>query len=317
MNARLETAVSAILVQVAYEQLRPVGAAALTISVLIFYACVQAALALAAGGFAAELLLRCKSLVIGLLGSVFLEGLRISSGNGARSSMRLLLPKLAAVGAVLVFLGIALRPVQGQYNLVGICLFVFSDSLQGQLEAAREGLVLPVVAALVCCAAPQLAKALDARVPGLSVLSRALFMATVNWLLDLIADTGATPGAHCALLLLLMVALEVCKGVDPDLADTQAYAVYRVTAVAGAYLRRLRVEAGVVAVCCALALLVTRRLATRWTLGGLAAQTLTLLLVGAVVSWFRAAIAALPAAHKGVALAALILSFEAARVALR
>jgi hypothetical protein len=315
MNNRLETAVSTILVQVAYTQLRPIGAEALTISIFIFYGSVQAALMLAAGGFWQKLLLRCKVVLIGLLGNVFLEGLQISSGVGARSSLRLLLPKLAAVGAVLVFLGIALRPVQGQYNLVGICLFVFSDSLQGQLEAVQDGLVVPVVAAVVCTASPLLAKALDARLPGLSVLSQALFMATVNVLLDLIADNSATPSAHSAMLLLFTVVLEVCKGVDPALQDTQAYAIYRVTAVVAAHLRRLRVEPGVVAVCGALALLITRKLVTRWALAGLAAQILLLLLVSGIVSEFKMVIAPLPAANKGVALAALLVSFEAAKFA--
>lgn len=305
----------AILVQVAYEQLRPVGAEALTISIFIFYGCVQAALRVAAGGFWLQLLLRCKVLLIGLLGNVFLESMQISSGGGARSSVRLLMPKLAAVGAVLVFLGIALRPVQGQYNFVGICLFVFSDSLQGQLESARDGLVLPVVAAVVCTASPLLTTALDARVPGLGVLSRALFMATVNWLLDLISDTSATPRAHCAMLLLLVVVLEVSKGVDPALADTQGYAIYRVTAVVAAYLRRLSVEPGVAVVCFALALLATRRMPTRWALSGLAAQLLLLLLVNAIVSEFKVGIAPLPAASKGVALAALLMSFESAKYA--
>jgi hypothetical protein len=305
--------VSAILVQVAYAQLRPVGAEALTISIFIFFGSVQAALRLAVGGFWQQLLLRCKVLLIGLLGNVFLDTMQISSGGGARSSMRLLLPKLAAVGAVLVFLGIALRPVQGQYNLVGICLFVFSDSLQGQLESARDGLVVPVIAAVVCTASPLLTTALDKHVPGLGVLSRALFMATVNWLLDLIADTSATPSTHCAMLLLLAVVLEVSKGVDPALADTQGYAIYRVSAVAAAYVKQLRVEPGVAVVCFALALLLTRRMPPRWALVGLAAQLLLLLLVSALVSEFKAGIAPLPVASKGVALAALVVSFEAAK----
>jgi len=251
--------------------------------------------------------------LIGLLGSVFLESMQIASSGGAPSSFRLLMPKLAAVGSVLVFLSISLQSVRGQYNLVGICLFVFSDSLQSQLESAQDGLVVPVVAAVVCTASPLLTKALDEHVPGLSVLSRALFMATVNWLLDLIADTSATPGAHCAMLLLLTVVLEVCKGVDPALDDTQAYAIYRVTAVLAAYLRRLRVEPVVVAVCGALALLVTRKVLTRWALAGLAAQMLVLLFVSAIVAEFRVVIAPLPAANKGVALAALLVSFEAAK----
>jgi hypothetical protein len=188
--------------------------------------------------------------------------------------------------------------------------------LQGQLESARDGLVVPVVAAVVCTASPLMTAAFDAHVPGLGVLSRALFMATVNWLLDLIADTSATPSAHCAMLLLLAVILEVSKGVDPALADTQGYAIYRVAAVAAAYLRRLSVEPGVAIAFFALALAATRKIPKSWALTGLAAQLLLLLLVSALVSEFKAAIAPLPAESQGVALAALVVSFEAAKFAL-
>lgn len=309
LHDRLEAAVGTILVQLAYEQLKTVGAAALTISLCIFYACVQAAVRHTAAGFQRQVLLRYQVVLIGLVGSVFLATVQISSG----AAVAVLLPKLVVVGAVLVFLSIMLNKVQGQYNLVGICLFVFSDSIQGLLESANDSLVVPVVAAVVCCAAPWLSQELDARVPGLSVLCRALFMANVNWLLDLIADTSATPATHCAMLLLLTVAIEVCKSVDPALDETQAYAIYRVTAVLAAYLRRLRVDLWIVAVSSSFALVAAKKLHARWSLAGLAAQILVLLVVGAVVAEFKAAIAPLPVANKGVALAVLLVFFEAVK----
>jgi hypothetical protein len=118
------------------------------------------------------------------------------------------------------------------------------------------------------------------------------------------------------MLLLLAVILEVSKGVDPALADTQGYAIYRVAAVAAAYLRRLSVEPGVAVAFFALALVATRKIPKRWALAGLAAQLLLLMLVSELVSEFKAAIAPLPAESKGVALAALVVSFEAAKFAL-
>lgn len=309
LHDRLEAAVGTILVQLAYEQLKAVGAPALTISLCIFYACVQATVRHMAAGFQRQLLLRCHVVLVGLLGCVFLASMQISSG----AAVAVLLPKLVVVGAVLVFLSIMLNKVQGQYNLVGICLFVFSDSIQGLLESSRDGLVVPIIAAVVCSASPWLSRELDARVPGLSVLCRALFMATVNWLLDLIADTAATPAAHCAMLLLLTVVIEVCKSVDPALDETQAYAIYRVTAVLAAYLRRLRVDTWIVAVSSTFALVAAKKLHARWSLAGLAAQILVLLVVGAVVAEFKAAIVPLNVPNKGVALAALLVAFEAVK----
>jgi len=314
LSDRLETAVSAILVQLTYAHLRKVGAAALTISIFIFYGCVQAARRYLATGFWDQLLGRCNAVLIGLLGNVFLEGIQVSSGSGA-TSWRVLLPKVAVVGCVLVFLSILLQPVRGQYNLVGICLFVFSDSLQGQIEAARDGLVVPVVAAVVCIASPLLTKELDARVPGLSVLSRALFMATVNSVLDLIQDTSGTVSVHLSMLFLMTVVMEICKSVDATLNETQAYAIYRVAAVAAGYMRRLNVETGIVAVCGGFALFVTQKLQKTWALAGLVAQILLLILVNAIVAEFRDAIAPLPATSQGLALVVLLVLFEAAKFA--
>ncbi len=309
LHNRLETAVGTILVQLAYEQLKSVGAPALTISLCIFYACVQAAVRHTAAGFEREVLLRCQVVLVGLLGSVFLASMQISPG----AAVAVLLPKLVVVGAVLVFLSIMLHKVQGQYNLVGICLFVFSDSIEGLLESAQDSVVVPIVAAVVCTASPWLSRELDARVPGLSVLCRALFMATVNLLLDLVQDTSATPSTHCAMLLLLTVVIEVCKSIDPALDETQGYAIYRITAVLAAYLRRLRVDSWIVAVSSTFALVAAKKLHTRWSLAGLAAQILVLLVVSAIVAEFKVSIAPLPAANKGIALAALLVSFEAVK----
>jgi len=310
IHTRLETAVSTILVQLTYEQLQHVGAAAMTVSILIWYGCVQAGRRVAGAGFVQQVLLRSQAVLIGLLGNVFLSCIQIGAGA---SSSRLLVAKLAVLSCVLVFLGVVLQPVRGQFNLVGICLFVFSDSLEGQLASERDALVVVFVSAVVCAASPLVAQELDARVPGLGVLLSALFMATVNWLLDLIRDTVSSAGQHCAMLLLVAVGIEVCKSVDPALAETQGYAIYRVTAVLGAYLRRVRVDSGIVAVAGLLALLAARKLETRWTLARLATQILVLLVVNAVVSEFKAVVKPLPAASKGIALAVLLVFFEAAR----
>jgi hypothetical protein len=315
IHARLETAVSTILVQLAYEQLQRLGAAALTISILIFYACVQAAMSATANRFQQQLLMRCLAVFTGLLGNVFLSCMQISARGTDVNSTRLLLSKLAVVACVLVFLGIVLQPVRGKFNLVGICLFVFSDSLQGQLESERDTLIVVVVAAVVCTASPLVTKKLDEYVLGLSVLSSALFMATVNWLLDLIADTSATPGGHCAMLLLMTVVMEVCKSVDPALEEPQGYAIYRASAVLAAYLGRMRVEAGIIVVAGLFAHLATQKLLARWTLAGLASQLLLLVVVGAMVSEFRAAIAPLPVESKGIALGVLLVMFEAVKFA--
>ena len=314
VQARLETAVSTILVQLAYEQLARVGTAALTVSVLIWYVCAQAVLRAAPGRFEQQLLVRCLAVFTGLLGNAFLSCIAISTSGGPGGE-RLLVAKLGVVGCVLVFLGIVLRAVRGQFNLVGISLYVFSDSLQGQLASEQDALVVVVVAAVVCSCLPLVSAALDAHVPGLSVLSSALFMATVNWVLDLIAGASAMAGGKIAMLLLVAVVMEVCKRVDPALAEPQGYAIYRVSAVLAAFLRRMRSDSWIVAVSGAFAHLATRKLLARWTLAALASQIVVLVTVSTVVGEFRTAIAPLSVESRGIALAVLLVFFEAAKCA--
>jgi hypothetical protein len=174
--------------------------------------------------------------------------------------------------------------------------------------------VIPLVTAVVCCTSPWLGKTVDARVPGLSVLVRALFMANVNWLLDLVSDTAATPVAHCAMLALITVLIEVCKHVYAELDEPQSYAIYRIAGVLSAYLLELRVELGIVAalgVCCLMAM---RRHEARWPLLHLAFQVLLMLTVNAIVGEFRETISALPASNKAFALISLVMAFEAVKL---
>jgi hypothetical protein len=313
VRARLETAVSSILVQLAYEQLQRVGTAALTVSVLVGYVCAEAALRVARDGFQQQLLVRCLAVFTGLLGNAFMECIAISGGGPGGG--RLLAAKLSVVGCVLVFLSIVLKPVSTRFNFVGISLYVFSDSLQGLIAAEHDALVVVVVAVVVCSFVPFVSAALDARVPGLSVLSSALFMATVNWVLDLITGASGAAGGQCAMLLLVVVAMEVCKRVDSALEETQGYVIYQVSAVLAAFLRRVRVDAWVVAVCGAFAYLATQKLAARWMLAELVSQIVVLVAVGAVVREFRTAIAPLAVEIRGIALAVLIVFFEAAKAA--
>ena len=90
---------------------------------------------------------------------------------------------------------------------------------------------------------------------------------------------------------------------------------YRVLVVATEYMLSLCVDVNVVAVSGAFALFVTRRLEKTWTLAGLAAQILLLVLVNVIVTEVRSAIAPLPTASQGLVLTVLIVLFEAGKFA--
>ena len=310
---RLGAAVSTTLVTLAYSELQGAGASSLTLACAVFYVCLQVAVDHTSDAFHGHVLQRVQIVLVGVLGNVLLASLQIASVFESGAA-QLLVRDILTLSCVLAFVGVSLHSVKGASNFVNIALFVFSDAVKGVLESGQNGAVIPLVTAVVCCTSPWLSATLDARVPGLSVLVRALFMANVNWLLDLVSDTAATPVAHCAMLALITVLIEVCKHVYAELDEPQSYAIYRIAGVLSAYLLELRVELGIVAalgVCC---LMATRRHEARWPLLHLAFQVLLMLTVNAIVGEFRETISALPAPNKAFALVSLVMAFEAVKL---
>lgn len=310
---RLGAAVSTTLVTLAYSELQGAGASSLTLACAVLYVCLQVAVDHTSDTFHGHVLQRVQIVLVGVLGNVLLASLQIASVFESGAA-QLLMQDILTLSCVLAFVGVSLHSVKGASNFVNIALFVFSDAVKGVLESGQNGAVIPLATAVVCCTSPWLSATLDARVPGLSVLVRALFMATVNWLLDLVSDTAATPVAHCAKLALITVLIEVCKHVYAELDEPQSYAIYRIAGVLSAYLLELRVELGIVAalgVCC---LMAARRHEARWPLLHLAFQVLLMLTVNAIVGEFRKTISALPASNKAFALISLVMAFEAVKL---
>lgn len=314
---RLGAAVSTTLVTLAYSELQGAGASSLTLACVVFYVCLQVAVDHTSDAFHGHVLHRVQIVLVGVLGNVLLKSLQIASVrlDGAEAgAAQLLVQDILTLSCVLAFVGVSLHSVKGASNFVNIALFVFSDAVKGVLESGQNGAVIPLVTAVVCCTSPWLSATLDARVPGLSVLVRALFMANVNWLLDLVSDTAATPVAHCAMLALITVLIEVCKHVYAELDEPQSYAIYRIAGVLSAYLLELHVELGIVAALGVCFLMAARRHEARWPLLHLAFQVLLMLTVNAIVGEFRETISALQAPNKAFALVSLVMAFEAVKL---
>ena len=314
---RLGAAVSTTLVTLAYTELQDAGASSLTLVCSVFYVCLQVALDHVAGAFQRRILLRVQVVLVGVLGNVLLASLQISSvrlDGMEAGTVQLLAHDILTLSCILVFLGVSLHTVKYASNFVGVVLFLFSDAVRGVLESGQNGAIIPLVTVVVCTTSPWLSATVDAHVPGLSVLVRALFMANVNWLLDLVSDTSATPVSHCAMLALIIVLIEVCKHVYVELDESQSYDIYRISAVLSAYLIELCVELGIVVALCVFLLMATRRQQTRWPLLHLAFQLLVMLTVNAIVAQFQQTISALPAPNKVFALVLLIMAFEAGKL---
>ena len=314
---RLGAAVTTTLVTLAYTELLAAGASTLTLACVVFYVCLQVAADHTADAFHGHVLQRVQVVLVGVLGKVLLASLQIASVRPERmepGAVQLLVQDILTLSCILAFVGVSLHSVNGASNFVNVALFVFSDAVLGVLESGHNGAVIPLVTAVVCTVSPWLSAAVDARVPGLSVLVRALFMANVNWLLDLVSDTAATPVAHCAMLALITVLIEVCKHVYAELDEPQSYDIYRIAGVVRAYLFELSVELGIVAALGACWLMATRRHEARWPLLHLAFQVLLMLTVNAIVGQFRETISALPISNKAFALISLIFAFEAVKL---
>jgi hypothetical protein len=314
---RLGAAVSTTLVTLVYNELLDTGASTLTLACVVLYVCLQVAADHTLDSFMRPMLVRVQVVLVGVLGNVLLASLQIASVRleGIEAgTVQLLVYDILTLSCILIFVGVSLEGVKGASNFVGVVLFVFSDAVQGVLESGQNGAIIPLVTVVVCITSPWLSATVDARVPGLSVLVRALFMASVNWLLDLVSDTSATPVTHCSMLLLLTVLIEVCKHVYAELDEPQAYAIYRIGAVLSAYLLELRVESGIVAALGLFYLIATHRYQTRWPLLNLAFQILLMLTVNAIVAEFRKSISVLPTPNKAFALISLIIAFEAAKL---
>jgi hypothetical protein len=78
------------------------------------------------------------------------EQLTAGGGEAGANSSRLVVVKLTVLCCVLVFLGVVLQPVCGQFNLVGICLFVFSDSPSGGMKRRLSVAISFIGMTLVC-----------------------------------------------------------------------------------------------------------------------------------------------------------------------
>jgi hypothetical protein len=314
---RLGAAVSTTLVTLAYTELQDAGASSLTLVCSVFYVCLQVALDHVAGAFQRRILLRVQVVLVGVLGNVLLASLQIASvrvGGAQAGTVQLLAYDILTLSCILVFIGVSLNSVKDASNFVNIALFVFSDTITGVLESYRNGVIIPLVSAVVCTTSAWLIGRVDARVPGLSVLVRALFMANVNWLLDLVSDTSATPITHCAMLVLITVLIEVCKHVYAELSESQSYAIYRIGAVLSSYLVELNIDMEIAASFGLLCLMTTYRYQDRWPLLHLAFQILLMLTVNAIVAEFRQTISALPIANRAFSLLSLIIAFEAAKL---
>jgi len=168
--------------------------------------------------------------------------------------------RLICLTSMLVFVSVLLDGVSMQYNFVGVFLYIFADAIQSLLHVDGSGMLTLLLAFVTCSCSSAASAVLRALLPGLEVLMQAATTANVNLALAVVQDNCPLPLAHVLMLLLLMHILEVCKVVRSDLADTQAYAAYKISALLFTYILSFHIDVAMLTMLVVCGLLVLRNL---------------------------------------------------------
>jgi hypothetical protein len=168
--------------------------------------------------------------------------------------------RLICLTSMLVFVSVLLDGVSMQYNFVNVFLYIFADAIQSLLHVDGSGMLTLLVAFVTCSCSSAASAALRALLPGLEVLMQAATTANVNLALGVVQDNCLLPLAHISMLLLLMHILEVCKVVCSDLAETQGYAAYKISALLFSYILSSEIDVAMLTMLVVCGLLVLRNL---------------------------------------------------------
>jgi hypothetical protein len=218
--------------------------------------------------------------------------------------------RLICLTSMLVFVSVLLDGVVMQYNFVNVFLYIFADAIQSLLHADGSGMLTLLLAFVVCSCSSAAGAALRALLPGLEVLMQAATTANVNLVLALVQDTCPLPLAHIFMLLLLMHVLEVCKVVRSDLAVTQAYAAYKISALLFSYVLSFGIDVEMLTVLVVFGLLLLRNL----SLSPVVDQLLYLLCINASVHLTNVAMRFVHGELAIVTTLCLIISFETVKL---
>jgi len=166
--------------------------------------------------------------------------------------------RLICLTSMLVFVSVLLDGVSMQYNFVNVFLYIFADAIQSLLHVDGSGMLTLLLAFVTCSCASAASAVLRGLLPGLEVLMQAATTANVNLALAVVEASCPLPLAHISMLLLLMHILEVCKVVRSDLAETQAYAAYKISALLFRYILSSNIDVAMLTMLVVWGLLVLR-----------------------------------------------------------
>ena len=319
VNARLESAATTVLVAEVYALLAlALGGAEVLLLALFVFGWVHAGRAAAGAGdgagtkqrLYAGVLDRAQLVLLGVASKVAVSYSAFTSVESAGVPYSVVVYKLAVLLCMLIFAAVLLHGDAALGGLVSVLLYMVSDAISLLLESGEGGMLVPCVAFVVLVCSARLRPWVDGGVGGLGVVLDVVYMANVNWMLDLVADNSTLPLQHISLLALLLCILEMCSAVEPSLRETQSYALFKVSSLVFAYFMSWGAD-----VVCLLCIAVAALMATGMSEGRATGYQLVVLVLIALVTYeFNAMLNLTYGAVKLVLVTCLVVVFETVKV---
>jgi hypothetical protein len=269
VTGRLESAVSFTLTRTAYDIIkRNADSSLLLVACAFLYIHLQLLQRLVPQTIPRNIMSRGIVIVLGVVALHLTDEIQFSSVSGATPDGSTV-ARLICLTSMLLFVSVLLSGVTMQYNFVNVFLYIFADAIQSLMQSDDSGMLTLCVAFVTCSYASTASQMLRQLLPGLEVLMQAVTTANVNLVLDLAQDSCPAPLAHISMLLLLMHVLEICKAVLSDLAATQGYAAYKISALLFSYILSFRLDVQLLAMLVGGGLFVLRNISISPVLDGL------------------------------------------------
>jgi hypothetical protein len=310
VTGRLESAVSFSLTRTVFNIINSNDTNILLLSCLLLYILLHLLERAVLEKIASSVVSRCKVIVLGVVALHLTREIQFSSVDGTQDTPGSTAARLISLTSMLVFVSVLLNGSSMQYNFVNVFLYIFADAIQSLMQAdGSEMLILPVAFATCCCSSI-FSHFLKSMLPGLEVLAQAVTTANVNLVLDLVQDNCPAPLAHISMLYLVMHVLEICKAVRSDLAETQAYAAYKISALLFSYILSFHIDLQLLAMLVGCGLFVLRSLSISPVLD----QLLYLLCINASIHLTNVAIGYTHGELAILTMLCLIISFETVKM---
>ena len=312
VTSSLESAVSTSLTRTVYAIIvQNTDTDILILACACLYMHLQLLSSLVSNKILCNVISRCMILVLGVVALHLTREIQFSSVDAAVDvPMGSTAARLISLTSMLLFVSVLLNGITMQYNFVNVFLYIFADAIESLMQSDGAGMLTLFVAFVTCSFASTASEILRRLMPGLEVLMQAVTTANVNLVLDLVQDNCPAPLAHISMLLVLMHVLEVCKVVRSDLAETQGYAAYKISALLFSLILSFRVDVQLLTMLVGCGLFVLRNL----TISPVLDQLLYLLCINASIYLTNLAIGSVHGLLGILTMLCLIISFETVKM---